>query len=153
MRELIEIVAFELGLDPDVLEAIGTVETALVAPACRYEPEWRYFVDPALWAKRLGQTFFTEKIQQATSWGPLQVMGSVARELGFDGHLSTLSSASVGLRIGAKKFHKLTCRYSKLEDAIASYNAGSPRFRKDGTYVNQEYVNKVLRALSDIQSR
>jgi len=32
----------------------------------------------------------------------------------------------------------------KLEDAIASYNSGSPKFTKTGQYINQKYVDRVM---------
>lgn len=144
MHEIIERVAIEMGLEPKLILAIATVETNCNAAACRYEPEWRYYFETVVWAKRLGQTFLTEKIQQATSWGAMQVMGSVARELGFDGYLTELSNPEPGIRFGCMKFKKLLRRYPKFEDAIASYNAGSARLKRDLTYVNQEYVDKVL---------
>lgn len=81
---------------------------------------------------------------QQASWGLMQVMGAVAREMGFHGpYLPQLCDPATGLDIGTKFFLVLMARHGKALDAIAAYNAGSPQRNPDGTYINQQYVDKV----------
>jgi soluble lytic murein transglycosylase-like protein len=147
MPRLILEYSVELGLDPKVVEAICQVESSGNWYACRYEPKWSYFYDTAGWAKLLRQTEATEKMQQATSWGPMQVMGSVAREHGFRGYLTELAVTNIGLRYGCLHLRKFLNRYPRLDDAISAYNQGNPRKDGDGLYVNQGYVDKVFAAM------
>jgi hypothetical protein len=152
LASTIEKHAIEIGLDSVLVLAIATVESAQNTWPCRFEPGWKYFFEVEKWAKLLGQTFETEKMQQATSWGAMQIMGTVARELGFKGYIPMLCLPDVGIRYGCLKLRNLLDKYSDLTDAIASYNAGSPRKNADGTYVNQIYVDKVLAEIKKIRS-
>ncbi len=147
---LIEI-ATEHGLEPELVYAIICVETNHNQWACRYEPKWRYFFEVDEWALKLGQSPETEHIQQATSWGLMQVMGTVARELGFMGYLSQLSVAEIGARMGCMKLQQLFKKYVEVEDVIAAYNAGSARRSATGKYLNQEYVDKVMKVLKKVR--
>jgi len=148
LESLIPEYAEEFNLDPKLVRAVCKVESNLNPWACRYEPAWKYFKDVNIWAKKLVQSQKTEEIQQATSWGSMQVMGSVARELGFAGHLTQLAVPGIGLKYGCMKLSQMVRRHKKLEDAIAAYNAGSPRKTKGGHYVNQTYVDRILRELN-----
>ena len=98
----------------------------------------------------LGQMDPTERIGQMCSWGIMQVMGAVAREHGFTGKPSDfpkLCTIPDGLLYGCLHLVKFRARYSAWPDVIASYNAGSPRrsLGPDGPYMNQSYVDKVIR--------
>ena len=97
------------------------------------------------------------------SWGPMQIMGATARWLGFKGtFLSELIEPEVGIEYGCKYLANLKRRFSgnsknncnQVDDIaifcdkkISAYNAGSPRKKADGTYVNQKYVDKVLNSI------
>lgn len=141
---VLNLLCHDLAVDPDLASALITVEDASVDPyVTRYEKGWAYFVDPERFALLKGITVETEKIHQATSWSPMQVMGAVARELGFMGHLTQLTSLSVGLKYGLLKLKSLVEKYKDLDDAISTYNQGNPRKNLDGTYINQIYVDKV----------
>jgi hypothetical protein len=97
---------------------------------------------------------------QRTSWGLFQIMGAVARELGFRGSSFDVNTPSAyiyglngmnGVIYGLLHFKNYMNKYEKtkgIEAAIASYNAGSPRRRADGRYVNQAYVDKVMQYAS-----
>lgn len=76
----------------------------------------------------------------------MQVMGVVARELGFDGILTELCDEELGIAYGCKQLVRLKKwqRGYSESDIIAAYNAGSARFDKQGNYENQSYVDKVL---------
>ena len=97
-----------------------------------------------------GTTAGAEWTGQQASWGLMQVMGAVAREMGFAGpFLPELCDPATGLDIGTKYFLSLMVRYGKAPDAIAAYNAGSPQHNPDGTYTNQQYVDKVTAAWAE----
>lgn len=142
---LIEDVAKLHGLDPKLIEAIVFTESNGDNWATRYESHWRYFHKTVEHARRLRITEMTERKLQMFSWGCMQVMGSVARELGFLGHLQEMSSnPKLALEMGCKHFKNFLKKYHNAPDAIASYNAGSPRKIDNGMYRNQAYVSKVL---------
>lgn len=91
----------------------------------------------------------TEWIGQQASWGPLQVMGAVARELGFRGPFPQLCGIA-GLEYGCQHLHHLTLRYYRntgWAGVAAAYNAGSPQ-QAAGGYVNQAYVDRIELAIS-----
>lgn len=83
---------------------------------------------------------------QQASWGLMQVMGAVAREMGFSGHyLTQLCDPEVNLRIGCAKVVRLLKTWGDPEMAACAYNRGSIAY-KPGTkeFVNQAYVTKVM---------
>ena len=84
---------------------------------------------------------------QQASWGLMQVMGAVARELGCKlPYLTALCRPEVGLDYGCRYLRVLQDRYmdsAGWNGIIAAYNAGSPRRGVDGAFVNQGYVDKV----------
>lgn len=137
--------AVAAGVPVPLAIAVCEVESAGDHLAVRFEPGWRYFYQVEAHARSAHITVETERTLQAMSWGLMQVMGSVARELGHQGSLLALCDAFTGAKYGCLKLASFLRKYSKMEDAIAAYNAGSPRRAADGTYVNQAYVDKVLR--------
>lgn len=76
---------------------------------------------------------------QRASWGLMQVMGGVARELGLKApYLTALLRPDVGLTLGCQLLAKLS-RGRTVEDAISAYNAGV-----GGIGSNPRYVAGVL---------
>lgn len=140
---LIDQAANRFGLDPKLIASIIIQESGGNTYAVRYEPGFRYKTDVAKFARANGITTETESILQQCSLGLMQVMGVVARELEFNRNLLELTSPAVGIYLGCKKLEQLSKKYAHLDDVIASYNAGSPRFKSDKSYVNQLYVNQV----------
>jgi soluble lytic murein transglycosylase-like protein len=90
----------------------------------------------------------TEWQGQRTSWGPLQLMGAVARELGFRDFFPALAGP-LGVEYSLLHLRKLWIRFMPtygLEGVIAAYNAGSPRYVSGPReLVNQAYVDSVLK--------
>lgn len=150
--DIVPEIATEVGVDPHLAQAITLVESSGVQWVCRFEPAWKYFCEVEKNALALGISFETERNHQATSWGLMQVMGSVAREFQFTGHLTMLCVPEIGARLGCKKLLSLVRRYNDENDVIASYNAGSPKRGSDGKYVNQAYVGKVADILKGLRS-
>lgn len=135
-RELIERKAEKYGLPWPLVMAVVDVESSGNPWAYRYEPAYQWLVGQGLTP--------TEQMAQRTSWGLMQVMGAVAREYGFKGWLTELCQPDVGLEYGCRHLKRYADRYRNWLDAIAAYNAGSPRKAGD-VYVNQSYVDKVMR--------
>ena len=145
----------QYGVPLDLLRAIVLTESGGDRFAMRYEPRYRWLWDvkrnrpyssktPDLFPAPAGVSRETERTGQMTSWGLMQVMGAVARERGFDGRfLSELCSIEVGMRYGCQHLVAYRKRYGNWEAAAVSYNAGSPRRKEDGTWVNQAYIDKL----------
>lgn len=125
------------------LEAIGILPDVKIKP-----------ITPKAYAKRLGISEDTEIAHQFTSWGPMHVMGYVARELGHIDHLPALSIASFGLGIGCKKLSILFRKHgaANVKAVLSAYNRGTPKYTKEGKFVNQDYVDKVT-AFADLYTR
>ncbi len=136
--------AAKTSLDPALVTALVYAESSGNTYAMRFEPAWKYFHFPREWASRIECSVQTENIAQATSWGLMQVMGSVARERGHAGWLSELSVVEVGLSYGCQHLKSFFEKYPTVEDAVSSYNQGSPRKTLGGLYCNQGYVSKVM---------
>jgi len=121
------------------VKALCFVESNFDEFALRYEPSYKWLVgsDSTLTA--------TERMGQMCSWGLIQVMGGVAREMGFTGHFPRLCDPFLGLRYGLRHLLKFYMKYGDWPDALSAYNAGSPRKGPDGKYLNQGYVDNVLK--------
>lgn len=148
--QVLQAAATEAGIDPFLAGAVAMEESSWNPSATpRFEPKWDRFVLPLAWAVRAGVPEEEERRAQATSWGIMQVMGAVLRELGYQRRIPDLT-LSDGAKYGTLKLAALLGKYP-LTDAIASYNAGSPRRNPDGTYVNQAYVDNVLKYVDQIK--
>lgn len=80
------------------------------------------------------------------SWGLMQLLLATAREVLGQSDLTTtqLINPRTNIEAGTKYLSQLWARYGNMRDAIAAYNAGSPRLIQ-GKYVNQDYVDKVTK--------
>jgi hypothetical protein len=65
---------------------------------------------------------------QQASWGLMQTMGAVAREVGFTGpYLTELCDPRTSLEYGCKFLRRLLDRHGhNIDFALAAYNTGSP---------------------------
>lgn len=130
-------------LDENLILAIIWEESKGDTYRCRFEPLWTYVKDVDRWAVKCGITSVTEKVMQMISWGPMQVMGTVLRELGFDRNLVEATDLHIGIDYGAKKLKSLSAKYLTQDEWILAYNAGSPRKDPSGKWVNQSYLDRV----------
>jgi hypothetical protein len=108
---------------------------------------WRYFEEPDHFADQLKPfcSRSTEWTTQLMGWGPMQVQGSVARELGFTGWFSELCSWDLGVEYGCKQLRRKADRYGDAPDTLyAAYNAGSPRRDALGKFDNQKNVDRFM---------
>lgn len=137
--------------NPKLIAAIILQESNVNECATRYESHYRWLYRPEFFAKKNNTTEETETIHQKTSWGLMQIMGAVARELGFDSDMVKLCDPAINIRFGVMHLAKLKKRYgSNYNDLISSYNAGSPRKNSSGKYVNQYYVDRVNYFLGEL---
>lgn len=150
LRAMADGISKQFGLDQRLFAAIITVESAWRSYAVRFEPNFDLSgieADIPHMAKENAVTQDTERMLLKFSWGLGQVMGATARWCGFFGPLPQLCEPYVGALWAARYLERLVKKYPNRTDAIAAYNAGSPRFTKSKEYVNQAYVDKVLKHL------
>ncbi|WP_367026633.1 lytic transglycosylase domain-containing protein [Methylococcus sp. ANG] len=114
--------------------AIIEVESSGRWDATRREPGYRWF-----WGKITNNQ---ERIGQSTSYGPMQVMGAVARELGFKGQFETLCGP-LGVVYGCLHLAGLIRRFGLTDGAIRAYNTGNSKPSKAG----DRYLAKVKSAM------
>ena len=137
-----------------LLAAVVQTESSGLERANRYEPGWKYFYQVEEFAKKLGTSKKEEMVGQKHSYGLCQIMGTVARELGFCGSFDDLYDVGTNLKYGAMKLRECLDRYHyNWWDAVAAYNAGSVRRKPNGEYVNQVYVDRVRGVLNALCPR
>lgn len=152
IKNIISIKALSYGVDPNLALAVAQTESNFNNMSMRFEPNWMYYYLPLVYSKNLGTTLSTERTLQQFSYGLMQVMGSVARELGFDDELIKLCDPELGAQYGCMKLADIKKSYSDEQDIISAYNAGSPS-KIGSKYKNQDYVNKVTEALLSLRSK
>jgi soluble lytic murein transglycosylase-like protein len=140
--DFIRAAARQADLDPIDVAAFIMKESRGDRFAVRFEPGWKYAKDVIKHAKANMISQATEKNCQMTSWGHLQIMGTVAREVGYVGPLSALVETDINLVYGCKKLRKVFDRYADRDSAIAAFNCGTPKRTKLGKFVNQDYVDR-----------
>jgi hypothetical protein len=133
------------GHDPLLVVALVYIESGGNTWALRYERDYRWLYDVEHFVRTLRLHPETERTQQRTSWGLLQVMGAVARERGcLDPYLSVLCQPAKGLEYALRQLDWLRDVKGYRDDALVSaYNQGSDRRLPDGLFANQRYVDKV----------
>lgn len=135
-----------------VLGVIHT-ESAGNADAMRFEPGYKFLFEPKSYAAKHGWTEETEKALQMFSYGLMQVMGAVAREMGFNLHPKLLLVPKINLSWSLLHLWSLKQRFKTWPDAVAAYNWGHPaRSLLSGKYKNQAYVDKVFAAAQEFEA-
>jgi len=111
------------------------VEPALIKGIIKQESNWD--VNASRYETKLGDS----------SWGLMQVLLATGKWiLGNDKlTISDLVNPAVNVTAGTKYIAYLLNRFGNMRDAIAAYNAGSPKLGKDGKYINASYVDNVYR--------
>lgn len=144
--------AFTLKLDRLLVAAIVQTESAGIDKVARYEGSWPYFYKIKEYALANNITEQTAQVLQKISWGPMQVLGAVACELGYLGWLPDLCEPDLGVHFGALKMQQLSKRYTKMEDIVSAYNMGTARKDGMGIYYNQKYVDRVMGYYGELKS-
>lgn len=133
--EIIDLVRKVCGdLDPVLVCAIIEQESGFDPWAIRYEPAfYTKYVEP------LKGLSVTEAHGRAFSWGLMQCMGQVAREVGYKGQFAQLCSPETGITIGCTVFDgKMRAARGDVHQALLYWNGGS----------NKEYPGQVMARVS-----
>lgn len=146
-RPLIARHAGRFGLSPQIVEGVCIVESDGNPWATRFEPQWHWLLNPLNYAAMVNTTERTEIIHQQTSWGLMQLMGTVLRELGHVLPLPQALEPNTNIYYGCLKLSQLMKRYGKIGEAIEAYNAGRP-----GTVAGMAYKKKVTKACMSLSS-
>lgn len=154
------------GLPPSLVRAVIQVESSWNPWAWNPEPRYRF-----LWDVRRNIPFRTltqdeiasesppadfpflagdrdqEWWGQQASWGAMQIMGAVAREVGFSGrYLTELCDPMVGVHFGCLYLSRLVKRHltSKgWQGVVRAWNTGSPNETAAGIH----YQSKISLAI------
>jgi soluble lytic murein transglycosylase-like protein len=112
-------------LDPALVCAVVEQESAWNPWALRYEPLFFAKYVASLYTNN--KVSATEAYARGFSWGLMQVMGQVAREVGFDAlFLSTLCEPEQGLAIGCKVLRKkFYAMAGDVTRALLAWNGGA----------------------------
>lgn len=145
-RAEVEAMARMFGLDADLVQAVCEVESSGKTHAYRFEPGFwtRYLQDKPEW-----DGANPERV--SASYGLMQCMYPVAKELGYHDLPEHLFAPLTGLHWGCKKLRTLIdWAGGDIEQALAAYNGGMGGNSKR-PFRNQSYVNKVQRQLTRIR--
>lgn len=126
---LIAAAAKKHGLPVVLVRAMTAHESVGGNPyATRYEPRFyqRYLANKPVNFVPHGCSEETERIQRATSWGLMQMMGETARCNGFRGWFAELCMPEVGLEWGCLFLRRLVDRYwdGEWPTIMRAYNGG-----------------------------
>ena len=170
-EQLVRDLALECALPASIGLALVAVESGFEPYAWNPEPRYNYLWDvknnrpfrrltAAELASKLPPKDFpapagvdpdAEYWGQQASWGLGQLMGANARALGYKGKFLTgLVDPAVGLRLAFRHLYSIRTHFlvsAGWQGVVAAYNAGSPRKTSDGTWENQEYVDKIAAAM------
>lgn len=123
LEPIIQQMASKYAVDPNLIKAHIKQESNWDVNASRYEAH-----------------------KGDASWGLMQLLLGTARQVLSQPNLTTtdLINPKTNIEAGTKLIAENWRRWGNMRDAIAAYNAGSPRIDlKTGKYVNQDYVDKV----------
>lgn len=153
--ELVNAYARKYNIDSYLLGAVVQVESAGNTWAVRYEPSFKHTFDILQLANVVGCSFATMEMMQKTSWGLMQVMGSVAYELGLGREEykwpSALLDPELGMEFGCRHLKNKINQFGAAPEVVyAAYNAGTPRTNNVGFFYNQGNVDKFLAFYRDL---
>lgn len=179
------VAAGKYRLDPDLVQAICEQESTYRPNAWNPEPRFRWFWDvrrnkpfrpitpiealskfpPKDFPAPVGVDADAEYWGQQASWGLMQVMGAVARQMGFKGaFLTETLNPTINLDLGGDYFqlllHQMTARAAPgigdrvvLASTLADWNGGPsgnlPDLIQDR---NRDYASDVLKRYDRIRT-
>lgn len=123
--------AVKHSLPPEIVCGMIEREATENQWAVRYEPGFlARYVMPQYAAGKLD---VTETYCRAMSWGPMQIMGQTARELGFDGkYLPELCDLATGIEFGCRKLAACVKSHpGDINGALLAYNGGANKLYAD----------------------
>lgn len=135
--QLAKQMATKYGLDPALVCAVCEQESGWDPWASRFEPRFL-----ARYVQPLGIKDLTEMQERAFSFGLMQLMGEVARELGWKGHIVQLCDPAVGLVLGCQHLaNKLKTAGGDINKALLLWNGGG----------NPDYPSQVTARMASYQ--
>lgn len=155
MKQLIEDISKKFGINPLWISAIILHESSANRYQIRYEPNYKYLLNPQLFADHLHITLQTEIESQKISWGLGQIMGALAREQGHIGLMAELVEPELNIKHMCIRIQALG-KYSANRDAIFSMYNGGPGILakfKEQKYFNQHYVDKINKNLKNLSAQ
>lgn len=130
-------------LDASVVYGICMQESLLNPLAARHEKFYNWVINPECFRPKYC-SLETEIFLQKTSWGLMQMMGAVFRELGYTDWLTrVITDYRLQLEYGCRYLGQKMEKYGMV-GGIVAYNSGRPKKNADGKYINQDYLDKVL---------
>jgi soluble lytic murein transglycosylase-like protein len=117
-----------------------SLEASLVCGVVEQESAWNQYAiryEPAFFARYVQPQNheITEGIARSISWGLMQTIGQVVRELGFTGHLASLCDPSIGLDYGCQILKRgIDQANGDITGGLLHYNGGG----------NKDYPTQVL---------
>lgn len=145
-------IGFKRGVPAELILAVILQESGGRVNVTRYEEHYKYTFMPFHYAEMLKYSMATELIHQKTSWGLMQLMLAVARELGFDDHAPALCVPATNIDFGASLLSRLLDKYASVDATLAAYNAGSAKKNEFGKFVNQSYVDSAMGYFAEIRT-
>jgi hypothetical protein len=137
--------AARAGVRPALVYGVCMAESGMDAGACRYEALYRWLYQPES-VKPSICSLATETVMQKTSWGLMQCMGALLRAQGLRGWLPlVLADPQVQLWHGCRYLAKCIKEYEDEQSGVAAYNAGRARRTPTGEFINQKYVDRVMK--------
>lgn len=139
--------ANKFQVEPNCVKAIITQESHWNPYVLRFEPDYRYLLNTKQWAATLGISESTEVNTQMTSWGLGQLMGAVARELKFTGHMGQFLDPKVNIQYLSMYVKKLGGKAKTPQELFACYNGGYGAllsYQSYGRFPNQAYVDSAM---------
>lgn len=111
-------------------------------------------IEPAVIASIIGRESLGEANQVTTesngaiAYGLMQILGDTLTMLGFDGKPSEALDPETNIKYGTQYLNYQFQRYRTSRDMIAAFNSGTVKRKSNGTYVNQDYVDTVVKNVS-----
>lgn len=139
LKRTIEKVAKRHNLPASLVASIIWKESHGDPLARRYEPDFYLNYIAGKSKRRLSghwpanRSEATERHERATSWGLMQPLLQVCRELGFRGDAAELFDAETNLDFGCRKLRLCLKREDTAAQAIARYN-GNPKLHGPRAY-------------------
>lgn len=144
-RTLIEEIAAQFALDPNLVEAVVLQESSGHTDAFRFEPG---FYDQYLKGKPEYQGMVLRRV--SSSYGLMQVMYPTARDYGYRDHPEYLFLPETGLYFGCLHVSKLLAwAAGDTKKALAAYNGGQGNWQAPTPHA---YATKVLALLELVRA-
>jgi len=120
------------------------IPTGLLKAVKKLESGWRQFDASGQPVQGVNRDKATGAVK-STDWG----IGQINDKAHPDAFPRAKTDLVYNLEYGANYLSNLFKRHGNWRDAVASYNAGSPRRTQSGAYVNQAYVDRVAQYARD----